>query len=136
MIITGCSALDECPQQRLGWSKGSRMNPITETEQHPEERRRHVRHAYEGELHYRLTALNRATAIDLSHQGASFCSDEPLDSGQEIELFLINSSVKITGEVRQRQPLADGRYRIGVEFDRAEQELIEVVIAAWNSQWP
>ena len=112
------------------------MNPDTATAQHPRERRRHVRHAYEGELHYRLTSLNRATAIDLSHQGASFCSDEPLESGQEIELFLINGSVKITGEVRQRQPLADGRYRIGVEFDRAEQELIEVVIAAWNSQWP
>ncbi len=112
------------------------MNPDTGTAQHPRERRRHVRHAFEGELHYRLTALKRATVIDLSHQGASFCSDEPLDSGQEIELFLMNSNVKILGEVRQRQLLADGRYRIGVEFHRAEQELIEVVIAAWNSQWP
>ena len=136
MIVTGCCALDECPQHRLAWSKGSRMNPDTATAQHPRERRRHVRHAFEGELHYRLTDLKRATAIDLSHQGASFCSDEPLESGQEIELFLINSSVKIMGEVRQRQPLADGRYRIGVEFDRTEQELIEVVIAVWNSLRP
>lgn len=136
MIVTGCCALDECPLHRLGWSKGSRMNPDTAITQHPRERRRHVRHAYEGELHYRLTALNRATAIDLSHQGVSFCSDEPLDSGQEIELFLTSSGVKIMGTVRQRQPLADGRYRIGVEFDRAEQELIEVVIAAWNSPRP
>ncbi len=133
MIVTGCCALDECPRHRLGRNQGSGMNPDTAIAQHPRERRRHVRHAYEGDLHYRLTSLNRATAIDLSHQGASFCSDEPLESGQEIELFLMNSSVKITGEVRQRQPLADGRYRIGVEFDRAEQELIEVVIAAWNS---
>ncbi len=112
------------------------MNPDTATAQHTRERRRHARHAYEGELHYRLTSLNRGTAIDLSHQGASFCSDEPLDSGQEIELFLMNSNVKIMGEVRQRQLLADGRYRIGVEFHRAEQELIEVIIAAWNSRRP
>ncbi len=112
------------------------MNPITDTAQHPEERRRHVRLAYEGEVHYRQAALKRATAIDLSPQGMSFCSDGPLDSGEGIELFLANSGVKITSEIRHRQPLADGSYRIGVEFDRAEQELIEVVIAVWNSQRP
>jgi len=112
------------------------MNPITETAQHPRERRRHGRHAYEGELHYRQTALKGATAIDLSPQGVSFCSDGPLESDPGIELFLTSSGAKITGEIRHRQPLADGRYRIGVEFDRAEQELMEVVIAAWNSRRP
>ena len=136
MIVTVCCGLHECPQHRVGWSKGSSMNPITETAQHPEERRRHVRLTYEGELHYRQTALKRATAIDLSPQGMSFCSDGPLDSGQGIELFLTSSGVKITSEIRHRQPLADGLYRIGVEFDRAQQELIEIIIAAWNSRQP
>ena len=136
MIVTGCCALDECPRHRLGWSKGSRMNMDTAIAQRPGERRRHVRHAYEGELHYRQTALKLATAIDLSHQGASFCSDEPLESGQIIELFLTNSGIKFTCEIRQRHRLADGRYRIGVEFDRVQQELIDVVITAWNSRQP
>lgn len=94
------------------------------------ERRRLQREEYAAPLHYRPSALHGATAVDLSQEGMAFETEQALEPGTALELFLINKNVHLNAVVEYAQPLNGGRCRIGVAFEKPEPELVEVLLAA------
>lgn len=96
------------------------------------ERRRTNRRDYRASLQFRPSAVHSALAIDISELGVSFIAEQAMPPGTELELFLVNRNVQLNGTVRYCDPAAGGGFRIGVDFDKPEPELVEVLTLAWE----
>jgi hypothetical protein len=96
------------------------------------ERRNAPRREYRAPIFFRPSALHEANALDISDEGLTFVTDRPLEPGTALELFLVNKNVQLVGTVRDCLPIADGQVRVGVDFDKLEPELVEVLTLAWE----
>jgi len=99
-----------------------------------EDRRRFPRQTYQAPLQYREATLHPGQAQDLSEIGMTFEAGQLLHVGTPLELFLVNRNVQIDGVVQNHTPIGQGRYRIGIHFDRPTPELVHVLTAAWNAR--
>ena len=93
------------------------------------ERRQWPRTDFRVLLHYRSTALHAAETLDISEGGMALVTTEAIPVGAELELFLINKNVRVSGTVRDQVPLDAECYRTGLHFPKPEPELVQLLLA-------
>ena len=98
----------------------------------PPDRRHVARREYRAPLLFRPSAVQPGEALDISELGTSFLSGQAVPHGTALEVFLVNRNVQLNGTVRYCHAEPDGRFRIGVDFDKPEPELVEVLTLAWE----
>jgi len=68
--------------------------------------------------------LESARTLDLSEAGLSITVARPLPLGSDVDLCFFNGSVAIKGKVRNQVMTPDGTYRVGVEFESPQPEML------------
>ncbi len=91
-------------------------------------RRAFARLPYTGTLEYPVEHSAVARAFDISRRGVGFTGPNPVPVGQLLEIVLMNRNVVVKGYVRHIRPEASGAYRVGVEFDDDQEELVNVLL--------
>ncbi|MBI4082893.1 MAG: PilZ domain-containing protein [Candidatus Lambdaproteobacteria bacterium] len=86
--------------------------------------RKSVRYVLSERVHFRAV-METGTTIDVSESGVSFSAFRALPLGSDVDVCFFNGAVAIKGVVRHQVPLSNGAFRIGVEFDDKQREVIE-----------
>jgi hypothetical protein len=86
--------------------------------------RKAARYVLSERVHFRAV-METGTTIDVSESGVSFHAFRELPLGSDVDVCFFNGAVAIKGVVRHQVPLSNGAFRIGVEFDDKQREVIE-----------
>ncbi len=97
-------------------------------------RRKHVRIDHANRITFRMGESQDGDLIDISNGGVSFTSTTPLPLGSLVDVILLNNNVSVAGNVRYLEKINETHYRIGVEFESEEGDVIEVMLKTDNSQ--
>lgn len=92
------------------------------------ERRREPRVPFGDPVGLRGSQERTCTAVDLSRHGVALRSREPLQPSAAVEVVFLDNSVMTKGIVRNCTRLPSQEFRIGVEFENEERDLVEVLL--------
>ncbi len=92
------------------------------------ERRKYQRFPLEVGIHYKVTMENPATLVNIGQGGAAIHTQEDLDHGNLVQLYLINRNVLVEGTIRSCLELNEGLFRTGIAFDIPQDSLVEVMM--------
>lgn len=95
----------------------------------PPERRRFPRYPFAARVYYRGTVEDEGDGIDISEGGVAFHSRHAIAPGALLDVIFLNRSVTVSGTVRNRVQVDEWWHRIGVEFERREPDIVNVVLA-------
>jgi hypothetical protein len=96
------------------------------------ERRLEARIPFQGEIRLGKGNAHLGMTLDICAGGVGFQSPVPFSQGFPLELVFLNDSVLVKGVARHCTPvngsIGDG-YFVGAAFDRAQPDLVEVLLA-------
>lgn len=95
----------------------------------PADVRRHSRHAFSGPVQLPDRDGQEFDAVDLSVEGVSLISPQPLGAGSNVDLAFLNGSMVVRGGIRNEREIVPARWRIGIQFLQPQPELLEVALS-------
>lgn len=94
------------------------------------ERRSQQRHVLSSEVHYKMGTVKRAQGIDVSDAGICIATEEPIEPGTEVPIYLLGRNVEVLATVSNDMELSNGRHRIGLGFWTPQPEVVQMVLSA------
>ena len=91
--------------------------------------RKHLRHAYSGQV-FTINAGNKEFAsLDLSIGGVGLLSSTHMKTGERVHLAIRNRTIVVKGHVRHVRPSGLHVWRVGIAFDSEQPGLLQAALA-------
>ena len=95
--------------------------------------RRAPRHAFGGEVVFLSPRPCTGQGIDLAEGGIGVMVPEAFAAGEVVNLKILGGRLIVQGKVRWCEG-ASGQYRVGIQFDTEDWDILAAIVAAQPSQ--
>ena len=97
------------------------------------ELRRAPRHDFKGEVEFLSPRACTGQGIDLTEGGIGVKVPDPFAAGEIVKLKILGGRLIVQGTVRWCEG-ASGQYRVGIQFEAEDLDILEIIAAARESK--